>query len=84
MTRGTIPKRSDQRRRTNKEGRPDILTISGDPVEAPALRPGLHPLAAAWYESLAISGQSRYYEPSDWMMAQVLAEASLSLQVDRR
>lgn len=44
-------------------------------VKPPRLRPGLHPLAVHWYKSLAKSGQSAYYEPSDWAAALVIAEA---------
>ncbi len=71
--RGPVPKRSDQRRRRNKEGAVDVAA-AGTATTAPALRPGLHPLAAAWYRALQDSGQSRFYEPSDWMTAQLLAE----------
>ncbi|QPI61968.1 hypothetical protein I1A49_27705 [Streptomyces malaysiensis subsp. malaysiensis] len=34
-----------------------------------------HPIAARWYTSLGESGQSQFYEPSDWAMAVYLAEA---------
>lgn len=33
-----------------------------------------HPAAKAWYESLADSGQSKFYEPSDWQTARIAAE----------
>ena len=33
-----------------------------------------HPAARRWFESLAESGQSAFYEPSDWATAYVLAE----------
>ena len=33
-----------------------------------------HPMARDWYRSLSESGQSRYYQPSDWQTARVLAE----------
>ena len=36
---------------------------------------GWHPIVRDWYESLAASGQSEFYEPSDWMTARLLAEA---------
>lgn len=71
--RGPVPKRTEQRRRRNKD-KPVDIAAAGAVTEAPALREGLHPLAAAWYKSLQQSGQSRFYEPSDWMTAQVLAE----------
>ena len=72
--RGPVPKRSDMRRRKNSPGTEQVPT-DNQPVEAPALRPGLHPLAVAWYNALTRSGQARFYEPSDWMHAQILAEA---------
>lgn len=34
-----------------------------------------HPIARRWYEALGESGQSRFYEPSDWAAAQYAAEA---------
>lgn len=36
---------------------------------------GWHPIARDWYESLARSGQSVFYEPSDWATARLIAEA---------
>lgn len=42
---------------------------------APASEDGWHPLVRDWYESLANSGQSEFYEPSDWLTARLLAEA---------
>lgn len=36
---------------------------------------GLHPLAREWFDSLALSGQQAFYEPSDWAMARVVAES---------
>jgi hypothetical protein len=44
-------------------------------VERPSADPGWHPAAVAWFESLAASGQSHFYEPSDWATAYVLAES---------
>jgi len=72
---GPVPKHSSQRRRRNLDSRPEQVEVAGPPVEVPALRPGIHPLAAAWYRSLQQSDQSRYYQPSDWIVAQVVAEA---------
>lgn len=45
-----------------------------DPVVAPAGNPRWHPVALAWYESLKLSGQSTFYEPSDWAFALILGE----------
>ena len=75
-TRGPIPKRSEQRRRTNKPESPVTPTarvVKG--VKHPLAKRTWHPLARAWYESLARSGQAHWYEPSDWAAAQLLAES---------
>ncbi len=44
-------------------------------VEIPEADQSWHPIARDWYESLAESGQSRFYEPSDWATAYYVAEA---------
>ena len=102
-TRGPVPKRTDQRRRTNK---PDVpvktaprgmakkapakksapkkapakkkvtATIVGDPYDLiPAPNDNWHPIALDWYSSLVVSGQSEFYEQSDWMTAKLIAES---------
>lgn len=72
---GPVPKRSEQRRRRNK--RPQELTKSDGAAEVPVPEadPEWHPVARQWFESLARSGQSHWYEPSDWATAFVVAEA---------
>jgi len=82
--RGPVPKRSDQRRRANIESRPDIVPVPYRTVPVPELRPGMHPLARRWYAALADSAQAVLYEPSDWLTAQVVAEAIESFALDRR
>jgi hypothetical protein len=53
-------------------------------VEIPPADPAWHDIAREWYESLAISGQSTYYEPSDWRTARYVAQAmSVNLKADR-
>lgn len=74
-TRGPVPKRSEQRRRVNAPAIPVTRAPAGASTRAPALRRGIHPLARRWYASLGRSGQSRFYEPSDWAVAQLVAEA---------
>jgi|HubBroStandDraft_6_1064221.scaffolds.fasta_scaffold18566_1 hypothetical protein len=80
--RGPVPKRSDQRRRTNKPEIPVEHAPSGAPTRSasgraayrkPAADKGWHPLAQRWWNALARSGQSRWYEPSDWEHAYVWA-----------
>lgn len=73
--RGPVPKRSDQRRRTNAPARPIDAVPTRSRAEAPAAAEHWHAVAAAWYESLAKSGQSVFYEASDWATAFLIAES---------
>lgn len=73
--RGPVPKRTEDRVRT---GIPDIpvekLATDLPLASQPALNlPGVHELAQSWYESLAQSAQSVYYEASDWEAARICA-----------
>lgn len=74
-TRGPVPKRSDQRRRNNQP----VLKIAKPPAagtsKGPPSNPAWHPIARAWYDSLGVSGQSKFYEPSDWAVAVLGAES---------
>lgn len=72
-TRGPVPKRTDQRRRRNKSEPTTTVKAPRAPVERPPLDFPAHPVAAAWYRSLAESGQSAFYEPSDWAAARLVA-----------
>lgn len=71
---GPAPKRSDQRRRRNRAEPVDTVALSHSvPVPELALT-DVHPLARDLYESLKDSGQSMYYEPSDWQRARIMVE----------
>lgn len=67
-SRGPIPKRSEQRmgNRTKKE-----LATTKAPaatvVQAPDPDPGWHPIALMYWEAAQESGQSRFWEPTDWV-----------------
>lgn len=74
-TRGPVPKRSDQRRRTNAPDGPIDHAAGAAVVESPDADPNWHPVALAWFESLKESGQSKFYEPSDWATAFLIAES---------
>lgn len=80
--RGPIPKRESQRRRANKPETPVTHAPSGgtDGYERPEPAEDWHPLAARWWNALAKSGQSAFYQPSDWEHANVWAHL-LSLQL---
>lgn len=87
-SRGPIPKRSEERRRRNKDDGPGLLQApSGRPVDLPPLPdpdPLWHPIAADWYLSLRESGQAAFYELSDWAVARYVAELmSRALSSDR-
>lgn len=74
---GPVPKRSDQRRRRNKDtsGLALVSAPSGKAVvKAPRVSPSWHPLMKDWFRSLKESGQARFYEASDWQTARLLAE----------
>lgn len=82
---GPIPKRSDQRRRRNKENGEVTKAARGARVsDAPEADPEWHPIAREWFESLGQSGQAQWYEPSDWATARVWAHLlSLTLESGR-
>lgn len=44
-------------------------------MTVPAADKKWHPVAARWYRSLKTSGQAVFYEPSDWAVAFLIAEA---------
>ena len=73
--RGPVPKRSDQRRRTNAPAKPIDKVPARFQAAVPATDESWHPVAGAWYESLANSGQSTFYEASDWATAFLIAES---------
>jgi hypothetical protein len=74
-TRGPVPKRSTERRRRNAATKVETVKVEGlGPVAMPAADPSWHSIARDWYESLAKSGQSIFYEPSDWQYARYVAE----------
>lgn len=73
---GPVPKRSDQRRRRNVSDGPTLTKgASGGAPAVPEADPEWHRIAADWFESLKDSGQSHYYEASDWATAVYVAEA---------
>lgn len=77
-TRGPIPNRPEERRRTNEPEIPlvtvDIGKLVQQEVEIPEPDENWHPVARTWYDSLTRSGQATFFQPSDWATAYVLAE----------
>ena len=85
---GPIPKRSEERRRRNKDDGPELIQApAGQPEDLPDLPDPnelWHPIATDWYLSLRESGQAAFYEPSDWAVARYVAELmSRGLSEDR-
>jgi hypothetical protein len=70
--RGPIPKRSENRRRRNHSAATSRVTAQGSVARIP-LAFSAHPIAAEWYASLTLSGQTQFFEPSDWQAARLVA-----------
>jgi hypothetical protein len=73
--RGPAGKRPEEKRRRNKDGGVKTEGTAAANVKPPAAKRDWHPIAKAWYKALAASGQSEFYEPSDWAMALMVAES---------
>lgn len=76
-TRGPIPNRSeDLARPRERKGSDQIPVTKGIAmsVEIPEADPEWHPISLMLWESLATSGQSAYYQNSDWAFAFSLCE----------
>lgn len=82
---GPVPKPAAQRRRRNTSTTP---TLSATAKPAPLRMepdPEWHELARDWFVSLGESGQSAFYQASDWATARYVAEAmSRSLAAPER
>ena len=81
---GPVPKPASQRRRRNKPDAPTSTAPAGRKVDTPEPDPDWQPVAAGWFQSLGESGQSAFYEASDWATARYVAEGmSRSLKAGR-
>jgi hypothetical protein len=66
---GPIPKRAEDRKRRNVPIH-GLVTVPGAvEVVMPDADPAWHPIATELWAALALSGQSKFYEPSDWALA---------------
>ena len=69
-SRGPVPKRSDDRKRRNVSGVPvEPVEFAASSVDVPEPSEAWHPIARRLWDSLLVSGQSKFYEPSDWALA---------------
>lgn len=72
--RGPAPKRSTERHgHRGQADEPEQVEQDGA-VSVPPAGESWHSVAREWYESLPASGQSKFYEPSDWQQAHFCAE----------
>lgn len=74
-TRGPVPKHSDQRRRRNEPALPIDQAPGAENVEQPEVDESWHPIAQSIFDSLAQSGQSAFYQASDWAAAVLMCES---------
>ena len=73
---GPVPKRMGERLGHVTRGEKDAVTpvnVRG-PVTPPTMKSTWHPTVKKWYGSLRDSGQSKFYEPSDWAFAFYVAD----------
>ncbi|MCA1191626.1 hypothetical protein [Saccharopolyspora sp. 6V] len=72
---GRTPKRSTQRHGHRSKEEAAVQKAPGaSSVEVPESDAEWHPIAQRWFASLGQSGESQFYEPSDWAQAEYLAE----------
>lgn len=76
--RGPIGKRAEDR--MGHRSRAELAQVKAVVLDAPepvaqAGDDDWHPIAKRWYDSLKESGQRRWYEPSDWAVAYLIAES---------
>ena len=71
---GPVPKREEDRVRNGTPGfEAEKLEVTGTVVVPPLNLPfDPHPMVQDFYDSLVISGQSKFYEPSDWEYARLV------------
>lgn len=73
-TRGPLPKRSEDRQRRNAPERDVVKAAGADVVKQPPASREWHPIAKRLWKAMGESGQSRFYEPSDWAVAYSLMD----------
>ncbi|GIE98941.1 hypothetical protein [Paractinoplanes rishiriensis] len=72
MARGPVPNRSEDLARPRERKGKDIVTVTkgvARPSWIPDPDPGWHPIARQLWDALAVSGQSDFYQQSDWALA---------------
>ena len=72
-SRGPVPKHSSQRRRRNETGVESVVVGGG--VEPPELLGEHSEVAVRFWDALGRSGQSVFFQPSDWSQAELVVLA---------
>lgn len=84
---GPVPNRSDdlsRKRNANRANRPDVTKAEAFPVDVPPTPGDWHPIAKQVFESLKTSGQSQFYQNSDWAFAFLIcSDLDFYLKEDR-
>lgn len=81
-TRGPVGKRSEDLTRRNKTDESGVevkKAPASTAVKPPAEDREWHRVIKAWYRSLKTSGQSKFYEDSDWQAARFTAHYASSV-----
>lgn len=78
-TRGPVPKRDSERRRRNIPEQPTDHMAIGGTVRVPRASSGWHTRARAFWRAAAKSGQSQFYEPTDWQMLAYVCDLMTTL-----
>src|SRR5699024_3989322 len=68
-TRGPVPKRDDERKRTNERPMETTRAVGAAAVKQPRGDGDWHPIVKKLWKAMGESGQSQFYEPSDWAVA---------------
>lgn len=71
---GPIPKPEDQLRQPRKKSRGTVTRGEALPVTIPEPDPDWHPLALELWDAVLKSGQSGYYQQTDWAVARDMCE----------
>lgn len=83
--RGPVPKRSEERHRRNEPAAPVVKAAGASVVDAPDADDEWHPIAKRLWDATKESGQTRFYEPSDWaLLYSLMDDLSYAKQCERR
>lgn len=83
--RGPVPKRSEERHRRNEPASPVVKAAGAGEVPVPDADVEWHPIARRLWDATKESGQTRFYEPSDWaLLYSLMDDLSYAKQCERR